>query len=350
MRRLRLLLLAVLLVLSGLTLPACGRRVKYEATNLTLFDTLTTVVGYAESQAAFRRMADRIFTLLEDYHKSYDVYHDYEGRNNLKTLNDNAGVAPVSLKPEILDLLDFGREVNDLTAGAVNIAQGALLRLWSDFRAGVQAGDSVALPDDAALTEAAKHADWANVQVDRAAGTAYLADPAMSLDVGAIAKGYAVEQVALILEAEGVEGIVLNVGGNLRAIGAQPDGSPWQTSIQNPAKTTGNVLLGRVPLDGNSCVTSGAYHRYVTFEGVRYAHIIDPSTGYPADRFLSVSILTRHSGWADALSTALFCLSEEEGQALLCAYRKKTGSSAEALWVLSDETLRSSPGFPLTAS
>lgn len=310
-----------------------GGQKRYEASFLTLFDTVTTMVGYADSQETFTAQAQQIHDELLEYHQLYDIYNDYDGMNNLKTVNDNAGIAPVEVDARILDMLEFSRELYEETGGRVNVAMGGVLSLWHDAReAGIEDPANAYLPDQDALEEAARHADWSNVVIDEEAGTVYLADPDMSLDVGAIAKGYAVERVCETAPA----GMLISVGGNVRATGPKPDGSPWVVGIENP---DGGDFLHTLYVEDSSVVTSGDYQRYYLVDGQRYHHIIDPDTLYPATRWRSVSILCEDSGIADGLSTALFTLSQEDGQKLLDAF------DAEALWMTQDGELLYSPGF-----
>mgnify|MGYP005757493923 FL=1 len=310
-----------------------GGQKRYEASFLTLFDTVTTMVGYADSQETFTAQAQQIHDELLEYHQLYDIYNDYDGMNNLKTVNDNAGIAPVEVDARILDMLEFSRELYEETGGRVNVAMGGVLSLWHDAReAGIEDPANAYLPDQDALEEAARHADWSNVFIDEEAGTVYLADPDMSLDVGAIAKGYAVERVCETAPA----GMLISVGGNVRATGPKPDGSPWVVGIENP---DGGDFLHTLYVEDSSVVTSGDYQRYYLVDGQRYHHIIDPDTLYPATRWRSVSILCADSGIADGLSTALFTLSQEDGQKLLDAF------DAEALWMTQDGELLYSPGF-----
>ena len=328
-------LLAVLCGLAGCAAPAAqsGGMQRYEATFLTLFDTVTTIMGYAENEDDFRVQAQAVHDELLAYHQLFDIYNNYDGINNLKTVNDNAGIAPVQVEQPILDLLAFCRELYDGTGGRVNVAMGSVLSLWHDAReAAINDPDTAALPDMAALEEAARHTDLSRVVIDEEASTVYLPDAAMSLDVGAVAKGWSVEQVCRTAP----EGLLLSVGGNVRATGPKPGGDDWVAGIQNP---DGGEYLHTVYVRDVSVVTSGDYQRYFTLDGVRYHHIIDPDTLYPATYWRSVTILCADSGLADALSTALFTLSQEDGQALLDRY------GAQALWVDGDGNLYESPGF-----
>ena len=298
---------------------------QYQATFLDVFDTVTTVMGYAESEAAFTQAAQAAHDLLLEYHQLYDIYNDYQGLNNLKTVNDAAGIAPVEVDGRILDLLLLCRELYDTSGGTVNAAMGSVLALWHQAREdSIDDPEHAYLPEDAAIREALGHIAFENVALDEGASTVYLSDPAQRLDVGAVAKGYAAEKVAETLPA----GMVLSLGGNVCATGPKPDGSPWVVGIQDP--DGGQGYAARLDIATGAVVTSGDYQRYYTVDGVTYHHIIDPGTGYPARRYRSVTVVCAGSGLADALSTALFVLDEAAGRELLARY------GADAYWIYPD--------------
>lgn len=333
MKRRLLAFLLTALLLGGCAPQTCGES-RYQATFLELFDTATTIVGYAPSEEAFAATAQDIHDALEEYHQLFDIYNTYPDVVNLKTLNDTAGTGPVKVDERIFQLLSFCREVYDATSGKVNIAMGSVLRLWHEAREdGVADPENARLPGDEALTEAAKHTDLSRLILDEEAGTVFYADPEMSLDVGAIAKGYALEQVCKTAP----EGLLISVGGNVRATGPKPDGGSWVVGIRNPTGAEG--YLHTLEVRDISVVTSGDYQRYYTVDGVSYHHIIDPETLYPSRLWRAVTVLCPDSGLADGLSTALFLLPQAEGQALLDKY------GCEALWVDSDNNLYYSPGF-----
>lgn len=308
---------------------------RYEATFLTLFDTVTTIVGYAETEEAFTDTAQAFHDELLEYHQLYDIYNEYEGINNIKTINDHGWEHPIKVDQRIIDLLLFSKELYTQTEGRVNIAMGSVLRLWHDAReTGIADPSRAALPDQAALEQAAAHTDIDSIQIDVEESTVFLSDPEVKLDVGAIAKGYAVEQVCRNTPS----GLLISVGGNVCPTGPKPEsGQPWVVGIQDPEDP--EQYLHTIYVEDVSVVTSGDYQRYFTVDGVPYHHIIDPDTNYPAGYWRSVTILCRDSGVADALSTALFTLPQEEGQALLDAFQ------AEAMWVHQDGTIPYSPGF-----
>lgn len=328
MKRL-LWLIGALLLLSGCR---TGMQ-RYEATYWDIFDTVTTVTGYAAGQAEFDAAAREIHDALLEYHRLYNIYESYDGLRNLKTVNDQAGIGPVPVDERILSLLQFAQTAWTETGGRVNAAMGSVLALWHDAREqALEDPDRAALPDRSALEEAALHTDLSALELDLEAGTAFLTDPDMALDVGALAKGYAVEQVA----AAAPDHFLISVGGNVCATGPKPDGTPWTVAVENP---DGGDFLKLLYTEDRSVVTSGDYQRYFELDGARYHHIIDPDTLEPAAYWRSVTVVAESSAAADCLSTALFTLPQAEGQRLLDQW------GAEALWIGRDGAQVMSPGF-----
>ena len=308
----------------------------YEASFLTLFDTVTVLKGSAESREAFEETARAAQEDLTHYHQLFDVYNDYEGLNNLKTVNDMAGVAPVAVEKPIIDLLKDCRSYYELTGGKVNVAMGGVLKLWHDARdAGINDPANAKLPDMATLEAAAEHISFDAVIIDEAASTVYISDPQVRLDVGAVAKGWAAQRVAETLPSN----MLLSVGGNVCATGPKtPEGTPWVIGVQNP-EGAGDSYLHTLYVTGGSYVTSGDYQRAYTVDGKLYHHIIDPDALMPSAYWRSVTVVCDDSGLADALSTALFVLPREEGQKLL------DSCGAMAMWVDSQGNIFYSPGF-----
>ena len=267
-----LLLRAAALSLALLVLSGCSSTIvmgqpseaaepeltRYQATFLDLFDTLTTIVGYAESEEAFTETAPGIQNSLREYHELYDIYDDYEGINNIKTINDAAGGETVEVDGRIIDLLLYCKEMYEKTGGQLDAAMGSVLSLWHDAReAGLDDPENAALPDTAALEAAAEHCNLDSVIIDAEASTVQITGPETQLDVGAVAKGYATEQVCKDLPS----GYLVSVGGNVRATGPKPDGSAWIVGVQDPDGGAEDYLL-RLNVSEGSIVTSGDYQRY----------------------------------------------------------------------------------------
>lgn len=335
MKRIICSLLLFALLLSGCAGQTEPEKTKYNATFLTLFDTVTTIVGFADSEEEFREVSQSVHDELLEYHQLFDIYNDYEGIVNLKTVNDSAGIAPVTVDRRIIDLLLDCKAYYDLTGGKVNVAMGSVLQLWHEARNdGINDPANAKLPEEAALQEASLHTDFDCIVIDEAASTVYITDPAVRLDVGAVAKGWSVQRAA----ENAPSGLLISVGGNVCATGLKDEnGTKWIVGVQDPDQS--DSYLHTLYLGKESLVTSGDYQRNYAVDGKLYHHIIDPETLYPSAYWRSVTILCDDSGLADALSTALFLLPQEEGQALLDT------CGAMAMWVDAEGTVFYSPGF-----
>lgn len=315
-------------------------KTKYTSYSMEYFDTVTTITGYEYTQEAFDAVSEDILSQLGEYHRLYSIYHRFDGLENLCTINElvNGEHCTVTVDRRITDMLLYAKEMYYKTDGIMNIAMGSVLSLWHDYRTiGKDNPTQASLPPMDKLSEASLHCDIEKLIIDEENNTVTLLDPYMTLDVGAVAKGYAVECIAKSLEDKGVTGYVLNVGGNVRTIGSKADGTPWTVGIENPDS---NDYFAYLNLNGQALVTSGSYQRFYYVDGKAYHHIIHPDTLMPAEGFLSVSVVCNDSGLADALSTALFCLSQEDGAKLI-----ESVPDAEALWITHDGNKTYSSGW-----
>lgn len=344
-KRLLAVIAAIAFVLfSCLSFVSCNKqKTKFVRHSLDYFDTATTITGYEESKEEFDRVSDEILTLLSEYHKLYTIYHRFEGLENLCTINDLQSGAHriVPVDRRIVDMLSYSRDMYDVTNGKFNIAMGSVLSIWHTYRSqGLDDPSYAQLPPTEMLKEAAKHTDIEDVLIDTEKNTVHLCDPEMTLDVGAVAKGYAVEMAAKHLEEQGISGYVINVGGNVRTVGTKPGGESWVAGIENPNPNSEEPYVAYLNLSGEALVTSGSYQRFYTVDGINYHHIIDPETLMPAKGYLSVSVLCRDSALGDALSTALFCMPYDEGIALV-----ESLDGVEAIFIMPDGEQKTSRGF-----
>ena len=339
-----------LLVLSACAAPAAERSAaetpppaKIEPKGkvyYSYFDTVSYVYDYAgDSAERFDERSAEVSHILTEYHRLFDIYHEYSGMNNLCTLNSRAGGEALELDEKLIEFLLYAKEMYELSGGEMNVMLGAVLRPWHDCREAASSDpSSAAIPEIGALREAARHTDIALLEIDREKHSARIADPEASIDVGALGKGYATERAAEYLESVGAYGYVLNIGGNIRCIGTRPDGSGWVTAVRNPDRSAEDFAR-RLRIADISCVTSGVYERYFTVNGVRYHHIIDKDTLFPAAYYDSLTVLCRDSGLADALSTALFCMPYEDSRALADSLE-----GVEVLWIFPDGEQRCTDG------
>ena len=344
-------LLAGVLCLSLLAgcAPKKKELTRYSTVFYDVFDTVTQVIAYCENEEEFNTQMSALHADLAAYNQLYDIYNDYPGVANVKTINDNAGKAPVEVDERILSMLELADRMYQTTNGKLNIAMGSVLSIWHDYREAAAVNETDAdnrLPSTEELEAAAQHCDIHNIIINEDAKTVYLADPEMSLDVGSVGKGYAVEMVCQAAEARGLTSALVSVGGNLRAIGTKPDGSQWTGGVENPwnaseVYTNTNSIFGSpINMSDLALVTSGDYQRYFVVDGKRYHHIIDPDTLWPAAYYNGVTVLCPDSGMADCLTTALFCMPLEAGQKLV-----ESLDGVEAMWCTPDKQATTSSGW-----
>ena len=307
----------------------------------SFFDTVSYVYSYAnDSQEQFDANCDTVAKTLEEYHHLFDIYYEYTGVNNLCTLNKNAGGEPLTVDQKLIDFLLYAKELYTLTNGEMNVMMGAVLRPWHDCRTQASIDpQNASLPDMQLLEAADDHIDISSLEINDENNTVRITDPDARIDVGALGKGYATEMAAKLLEESGIRSYVLNIGGNIRIIGTKTNGDGWLTGIKDPMAPDSNFAL-RITISDTSCVTSGSYERFFSVDNVQYHHIIDSDTLMPADYFSSITIICKDSGLADALSTALFCMSYEDGQALLNSI-----DGVEVLWIDKEGNQMMTDGF-----
>lgn len=333
---------AVSLFTLSMLLSACKHvPEKRTYTIFDCFDTVITLTAYTDDAEAFDRAAKEAEETFTRLHRIFDIYNRYDDISGLAEVNARAG-KPVRVEPEAAELLALGKEYEHLTGGRVNIAMGAVLKLWHECRENAAADpSSAAIPSEDDLIAASRHCDIKELIVDEPAHTVMLADPNMSVDVGAIAKGYAADKAAEKLREYGFP-FMLNCGGAVLTYGVKPDGNDWSAGIADPAGGDGFAAV--VTVDGAALSTSGSYLRNFTVDGVSYGHIIDPATLYPPEGTASVSVLVNGIGGAalaDALSTACYIMGKDEG----IAFVKDVG--AEALFVLPSGGIEATEGMKL---
>ena len=348
----RITILLLIIVMLIFTVTGCANDGnenfnRYSDSIFDTFDTLVQFVAYAESEEEFREYFEHAHERLRELHRLFDIYHSYEGVNNIKTINDQAGVAPVEVEQEVIDLILFAREWSEKTGGNVNIALGPVLEIWHYYREEALFDPSSAeLPPMERLQQAAEHTDIEKIKIDEELNTVFLPEPEMSLDVGAVAKGYAMEMVASELIDMGMEAAIISAGGNIKTIG-QPkenDRDRWGVGIQDPDETVvssgGDNLLDVIYLAEGSVDTSGDYQRYYRVNGEMYHHLIDPDTLMPANHYRAVTVVATEPAPADFMSSALFLVPFEESLDMA-----ESLEQFEALWVMPDGEVRLTDGM-----
>ena len=334
-------LLALLLCLM-LAVPAAQAQQtelrRYSAYFEDTFDTIITLIGYAEDENAYAQVYAEVYRIFVQYHRLFDAYHTYEGIENLCSVNQKAGKEPVQVDQKLFDFLRWclDREA-EFGSAQVNVAMGAVLQLWHKYREnGLNNPAGASLPPMDQLEAAALHMDVNDVILDPEALTVFFADPGLQLDFGAVAKGYTAQVAADYLAGSSMPSFILNAGGNVCVGHRKVDsGALWGIGIQDPDGVTGNDLFDTIFAADKAVVTSGDYQRYYMVDGQRYAHLISPDTLMPAEQFRSVTVVADDSGLCDFLSTYLFIADYETGRALV-----ESLPGVEALWIFRDRSVQ----------
>ncbi len=353
-----------LLACSFLLLSGCQKEEEYQylSRNFTgSFDTITQYMSYVKSEEDFEKQCDLIKKDLEFYDHLYDKYNSYTDIANIKTINDNAGKKAVVVDQAIIDLLELSIKRSKEISNKVNIAFGSVINIWHDYRERAESNDGIGdVPTNDELKIANLHTSIDSIKIDKEKKTVFIKDEKVSIDVGATAKGYAIELIKQDLIKMGVDNFLLSGGGNVASHGERkfdgkgnqylkdctekfcislesPQSGNFKRTEDDPAYGTEAILA----VQGESIVTSGDYQRfYEDIQGVRYHHLIDPETLFPAVHFRSVSIITSDSGLADFLSSAVFLMSYEDGLKLI-----NSMDNVEAIWMLEDGKIRYSAGL-----
>ncbi len=296
-------LLIVLLIALSVSLVSCSEK-KYSTQIWGTFDTVVDVSGYFDSEEEWSKARSLIEKTLNYYDGLLNAYED-ANIVNLKAINESGGKT-LEISRELYDFLTFSKDMEKKTDGAFLTAFGTVTGLWKEF---INGGS---FPDKEALENALAHTSSDMILLEESPYRVTLLDPDIRIDAGALAKGWVGDRLREVLEAEGFDSLLINLGGNVIAVG-EKQGENWSIGIRSPD----GGLFDTVEVSDSSVVTSGNYERVREYHGVMYHHIISPETLYPAEHFPSVTVISESSAIADALSTALFVLPPDEGKALL---------------------------------
>ena len=247
-----------------------------------------------------------ITTVMKDMHRIDNLYSPYKETSDLSLLNAKAVNDWTVVSDEMLLLLQKSQQVSELSNGAFDITYASVGRYY-DYRRGVR-------PDDSTIENAVKAIDYRYIELDVAANKVRFRHPRVYIDLGGIAKGYAVDRAIDILLSQGIEHASVSAGGDSRIIGDRR-GKPWVVGVQDPRDE--EKMSAILPLVDTAVSTSGDYERYFEEEGVRFHHILDPSTGKSATGSWSVTILGPEATLTDALSTSVFVLGPDKGLELI---------------------------------
>lgn len=293
------------------------------------------IFGTLVSLKLYEPVADSVFQTV------FDDMRDVENRMTVKgmtseliAVNKAAGINPVIVSEDTYEVIATAKKAAEESAGAFDITVYPVVALW-----GIGT-DQARVPSESEIAAQLKYVGYNDLILDPDEQSVFLKRTGMGLDLGGIAKGYAADRISKMLKSMGVESGIINLGGNILAMGSKADGSAWKIGIQNPMSDRGEYI-GIAEVVNQTVVTSGIYERYFEMDGKRYHHIMDTKTGYPADNELAgVSILATSSIDADALSTTCFVLGTEKALEFL-----KNKPDIDALFITKDKKIRMTPGF-----
>lgn len=288
------LLILVLFLLTGAAAHAVERPVVFRTSTMGTWASLTLVTADSAAVAGPARQA------LQSLHRVDSLMTNWTTISEVARLNREAASGGTSVHPEVLDVLLTARRVGTASGGAFDLTVEPLVRAWGFL------GGTPRVPADDEIAAALGVVGWRHVRLDSAASTLTLDDPGVRLDLGGVAKGYGVDRAAALLAASGVSNALVDLSGNMMLMGSPPGRSHWNIGIRNP--DTDGPHMGRLALTGVALATSGNYEQFVSRDGRRYGHILDPRSGWPAEGLESVTVITARAVDADAWATALLVM------------------------------------------
>lgn len=299
----RYMITAIMGVFLLASLVSCGkpqeRMLKVSRTSLYTIASMTLVTN---DEKRAQEAIDAAYTELERLGKLLNFYAD---DSEISAVNKNAGIKPVTVSPETFELVQKAVFTSEMTEGAFDATVGPVVKLW-DFKKGV-------VPDKEEIEKNLGRVGYKNIVLDKASSTVFLKTAGSQLDLGGILKGYAVDRAVKVVQKHGFTSGIITVGGEVRAFGKKPDGSAWIVGIQNPRQTgQHDEVIAVIPVSDNALSTSGDYIKFFEKDGVRYHHLLNPQTGYPAKQCGSVTILATDGVTADGFAK-IFVLGPEKG-------------------------------------
>lgn len=268
----------------------------------TRFD-ITVVANNNDEGDAYINDAITEISRIESLISSWDA------KSQTSEINRNSGIQPVKVDQELFNLIKRSIEISKITNGAFDISYASMDKIWFFD------GSMTQMPTEEAIAESVAKVGFENIILDEKASTVFLKLPGMKIGFGAIGKGYAADKAKALLMKKGVVAGIINASGDMNTWGKQPNGDDWKVAITNPFNKTN--AYGLLPIKNGAVVTSGNYEKFVEFNGQRYAHIINPKTGYPATGIISATVFAPSAEVADALATSIFVMGAENGLYLI---------------------------------
>ncbi|WP_019131882.1 FAD:protein FMN transferase [Peptoniphilus obesi] len=322
--------ITILIFLLFIIIKNLNRSKEYKTQVYGAFDTYTVISIYDKNPKEAEEKLKILSDKFEAMSKDFDGFNNYEGINNLKTINDNAGIKEIKVSDDLFDLISRTKELEErFKLGKLNIAIGPVTNIWRDYsdlyNQGLSKEEVISkkgseLPRKTELEKLRPLIDQNNVIINKDKKTIYLSKKEMSLDLGAVAKGYAVEILSqYAIKDLDIESIIISSGGNVKCLNKDGIDRKYKVAIYNPEIedkdkkeiSEKDQYLITLNLKNKAVVTTGDYQRYFILEEKRYPHIIDPTSLETSDKYRSISVISDNSFIADYLSTSLFLLDQE---------------------------------------
>jgi thiamine biosynthesis lipoprotein len=296
------IVILVALLLSTLVLPAQVLRKRAVTLMGSRFDITIVDKDSASAEA-------NIDTVIAEVTRIENLISDWRSYTQVSKVNQNAGIAPVKVDKEVFELTERAIYLSEITNGAFDISFAAMDRIWKFD------GSMTSMPSPEAIKKSVAKVGYKNIILNKKESTIFLKLKGMKIGFGALGEGYAADKCKAMMMARGVQAGIVNGSGDMNTWGKRPDGTNWNIGITDPKET--DRFFAVVPLDSGAVVTSGSYEKFVTFNGKRYAHIINPKTGYPATGLSSVTVFGPSAEMANGLSTSIMVLGKKAGLRLL---------------------------------
>ena len=349
MKNSRKTLFILLIVSISIFLSSCGAKVGTNTTTTTTTTTKTSTKATSTDPVQKETYMMGTIIQLKVYGENAQIAVEKSEKRikeiedkmsvNIKTseisqLNAKAGISGQKLSPDTYSVIQKAIKYSKLSGGALDITIEPIVKLW-----GIGT-EKERVPSKSEISEKLKLVNDNDIILDDKNSTVKLKGVNQAIDLGAIAKGYTADEVKKILLENKVKSALINLGGNVYAVGSKIDGTDWTIGIQNPLSTRGEYL-GTVSFSDKSVVTSGNYERYFIKDGIRYHHIFDPTTGYPAEKgLISTTIVSNTSIDGDALSTSTYILGLDKGMKLVESIK-----GVEAIFITKDKKIYVTPGL-----
>lgn len=295
-------LIVIISIVSIFSFAACNKETKEDEilTRTELF--MGTAIKVSLYDGGSEKVLDKVFDRVLELENLVSI--NKEG-TEIDELNKNAGIKPVKLSDDSKNIIEKGLYYSSLSSGGYDISIGPLVKLWS---IGLP---EAKIPTESEIKESLENINYKDVEIN--GNEVFLKKKGMLLDLGSIAKGYAADEIAKILVNEGIEKAIIDLGGNIYALGKKSKESPWKIGVQNPFDDRGNIV-GTLLTENKSVVTTGIYERFIEDGDKKYHHVLNPKTGYPYNTDIAgVTIIADKSIDADALSTLVFTMGIQNG-------------------------------------